>query len=225
MRLLLPAILVALVASASAFARPAALPVEAGQPFYAATPVAASVALHQRPGGRVLATVGTRTEFGSPETLGVARSRGNWVAVISTSLPNGVLGWVPRRELALKQVQWSVNVSLSQHLLVIRHGGDVVRTVTVGVGAPGSPTPTGRFVITDHIDPGAQSSVYGCCILALSGKQMHPPAGWSRTQTWRLAIHGGRLGAVSAGCIHADTTTLRLLETQTPLGTPVTISA
>ncbi|HZQ17036.1 MAG TPA: L,D-transpeptidase [Gaiellaceae bacterium] len=178
MRLLLAAILAALAASASAFARPAALPAEAGRPFYAATPVAGPVALHERPGGRILARVGTRTEFGSPETLGVTERRGNWLAVISTSLPNGVVGWVPRRGLELKPVQWSVDISLSQRLLVVRHGGEVVRSVTVGIGAPGSPTPAGRFVITDHIETNAQQrAVYGPVVLALSGKQTHPPAG------------------------------------------------
>lgn len=222
MRQLLLACLAALATSAGAFARPEARPAE---PFFAATPVASSIALHERPGGRVLATVGTRTEFGSPETLGVAKSRGNWVAVISTSLPNGVLGWVPRRELAVRPVTWSIDISLSHRLLVVRNGGIVVRSVAVGIGAPGSPTPTGRFVITDHIATNAQQrAVYGSTILALSGKQPSPPAGWSRAQTWRLAIHGGGPGAVSAGCIHADEATLHLLAADTPLGTPVTVS-
>ncbi len=79
-------------------------------------------------------------------------------------------------------------------------------------------------MITDHIDPGAQSGAYGCCILALSGHQPHPPAGWDPNRDWRLAIHGGAAGAVSAGCIHADPETLRLLMRETPLGTPVTVT-
>jgi hypothetical protein len=215
--------LAVLATSASAFARPEA---RRAEPFLAATPRVAAVALHARPGGRVLATVGTRTEFGSPETLGVAKTRGNWVAVISTRLPNGVLGWVPRKELAVRPVTWSIEISLSHRLLVVRHLGLVVRSVTVGIGAPGSPTPTGRFVITDHIATTAQQrAVYGSTILALSGKQPNPPAGWSRAQIWRLAIHGGAIGAVSAGCVHADEATLHLLAARTPLGTPVTISA
>lgn len=214
--------LVALATCASATAQDSLRPQE---PYFAGTPRGGSLVLRDRPGGRVLATVGPRTEFGSPETVGVAATRGNWVGVISTKLPNGVLGWVPRHDLALQPVTWAIEISLSRRQLVVRHGGDVVRRVAVGVGAPGSPTPVGRYVVTDHIDPGAERSVYGCCILALSGHQPDPPAGWDRRRDWRLAIHGGAAGAVSAGCIHADEATLRYLTGATPLGTPVTVTA
>jgi L,D-transpeptidase catalytic domain len=223
-RTLFLACVLALSCAATAVAKPTVRP---GVTFFAATPRAsAPVVLRDRPGGRALASLGTRTQFGSPETVGVAVLRGNWVGVITTNLPNGVLGWVPRKELALTPVAWAINVSLSRHLLVLRHDGKVVHTARIAIGAHSSPTPTGRYVITDHIDPGAQRGTYGCCILALSGHQPHPPAGWSRNQDWRLAIHGGGgIGSdVSAGCLHADEGTLRLLMRLTPLGTPVTIA-
>jgi len=221
MRLFLCVCVLALAAAASAAAQNSLRPRE---PFLAATPRTGSVVLREHPGGRALATLGSRTEFGSPETVGVAVARGNWVGVISTHLPNGVLGWVSRTELVLQPVTWSIEISLSHRELVLRHAGDVVRRVTVGIGAPGSPTPAGRYVVTDHIDPGAESGTYGCCILALSGHQPNPPAGWDRSRDWRLAIHGGAPGAVSAGCVHADETTLRYLMRDTPLGTPVTVT-
>jgi hypothetical protein len=199
--------------------------VRPADPFFAATPRTGEIVLRDHPGGRVLASLGAKTEFGSPETVGVAKVRGAWLGVISTRLPNGVLGWVPRSELTLREVDWSIEVSLSRRELVVLHDGRVVRRASVGIGAARSPTPPGRYVVTDHIDPGAESGVYGCCILALSGHQPHPPAGWSRARDWRLAIHGGATGAVSAGCIHADETTLRMLMRLTPLGTPVVVSA
>ena len=58
----------------------------------------------------------------------------------------------------------------------------------VGVGRPGSPTPKGRFSITDKLSGRAYGGTYGCCILALSGRQPKPPPG--RTGGDRLAIHG-----------------------------------
>jgi hypothetical protein len=216
--------IVVLLAGAAAATASAQRAVRTFEPFFAATPRAGSIVLRDHPGGRALATLGSHTEFGSRETVGVARTRGNWIAVISTQLPNGVLGWVPRSEMKLQAVSWSITVSLSRRVLVLRHAGRVVRRVPVGIGAASSPTPVGRYVITDHIDPGAQAGVYGCCILALSGHQTHPPAGWSPNRDWRLAIHGGSRGAVSAGCIHADEATLRLLMRVTPLGTPVTVA-
>jgi hypothetical protein len=148
------------------------------------------------------------------------------VGVISTALPNGVLGWVPRKDLSLRRVPWSIDISLSSRTLALSHDGVVVRRVPVGIGAAASPTPVGHYVVTDHIDPAKLgSSSYGCCILALSGHQPHPPAGWNPNEDWRLAIHGGATGAVSAGCLHADEATLRYLMRMTPLGTPVTVRA
>ena len=221
MRLFLIACAMFVLGSTAALAQPDSRPVE---PFFAATPKSSSVVLRSKPGGSVLATLASSTQFGSPDTVGVAATRGDWLGVISTSLPNGVLGWVRRDEMTLRPVAWSITISLSSRLLVVQHDRDVVRRVTVGIGAASSPTPEGRYVITDHIDPGAQSSVYGCCILALSGHQPHPPAGWDPHRDWRLAIHGGATGAVSAGCIHADESTLRYLMRMTPLGTPVTVT-
>jgi L,D-transpeptidase catalytic domain len=214
---------VALVATASAVAKPTVRPLE---PFFAATPRAGSVVLRRHPGGTALATVSARTEYGSLQTVGVARTRGNWVGVISTALPNGVLGWVPRKDLSLRPVVWSITISLSTRRLVLTRDGVVMRRVPVGIGSADSPTPVGRYVVTDHIDPAADgTSGYGCCILALSGHQPHPPAGWNPNRDWRLAIHGGAPGAVSAGCVHADDATLRYLMRMTPLGTPVSVVA
>ena len=222
MRPFLLTLVVALAAATSALAQPDVRPFE---PFFAATP-RSDVVLRAHPGGKALATLGTHTEYGSPLTVGIAESRGNWVGVISTALPNGVLGWVPRKELRLRKVAWSIEISLSSRTIFVRRNGEIVRHMPVGVGAASSPTPVGRYVVTDHIDPASYgTSAYGCCILALSGHQPHPPAGWNPNRDWRLAIHGGAPGAVSAGCVHADETTLRYLMRMTPLGTPVTVEA
>lgn len=223
MRPFLTVLAAALVVAASAAAKPAVRP--AG-PFLAGTPRTDSVVLRQRPGGRALTTIKAHTEYGSLQAVGVAEARGSWVGVISTALPNGVLGWVPRKELSLRRVEWSIDISLSSRTLVLSHDGELVRRVAVGIGAAGSPTPAGHYVVTDHIDPAKlHSSAYGCCILALSGHQPHPPTGWNPNEDWRLAIHGGATGAVSAGCVHADEATLRYLMRMTPLGTPVNVAA
>ena len=96
--------------------------------------------------------------------------------------------------------------------------------MTVGVGRPGSPTPTGRFAVTDKLGGASYSASYGCCIIALSATQPNLPAGWPGGN--RIAIHGGPTGgAVSAGCIHAADGDLRYLMRLVPLGTPVAIHA
>jgi lipoprotein-anchoring transpeptidase ErfK/SrfK len=68
---------------------------------------------------------------------------------------------------------------------------------------------------------------YGCCILALSGRQPNLPRGWSGGD--RLAIHGSSTPtwgkAVSNGCLHADEADLRYLMRWVPLGTYVRVHA
>jgi hypothetical protein len=185
------------------------------------------IVLRNRPAGRALAVVGRRTEFGSPVKLGVAIVRGNWLAVVSETLPNGQLGWVPRARVSVLRIDWSINVSLSRHVLEVRRDGLLVRRIRVAIGAPSSPTPLGRYTITDHIDARKYGGAYGCCMLVLSGHQPHPPAWYDQSRDWRLAIHGGSgIGqAVSAGCLHARDSDLRMLMAITPLGTPVVVTA
>jgi hypothetical protein len=185
------------------------------------------IVLRNRPSGRALAVLGRKTEFGSPVKLDVVIARGNWLAVISERLPNGEVGWVPRARLSVWRVKWSIDVSLSRHLMEVRRDGVLVRRMRVAIGAKSSPTPTGQFAITDHLDATKWGGIYGCCILVLSGHQTHPPKWFDPKTDWRLAIHGGAgIGsAVSAGCLHASDSDLRLLMRLTPLGTPVVVTA
>jgi hypothetical protein len=173
------------------------------------------------PSGRVLARLASRTEFGSPQTLAVTRARARGLSVISSALPNGRVGWVDRRALSLRRTAISLEIDLSAQLLRVRTGNRVVRQMRVGIGAPGTSTPVGRFAVTDKLNGAAFSPVYGCCILALSGHQTHLPRGWTGGD--RLAIHGGALGAVSTGCLHASTADLTYLMRSIPLGAQVTI--
>lgn len=186
--------------------------------------------LHSRPGGRVVTNVAATTQFGSPTTLAVAAQHGAWLGVTSTNLPNGKIAWVKGRQGALERhrTRLAIRIDLSRRRLQLMSGRRVVRTATVGIGRPGSPTPRGRFAITDKLDGGAYGPYYGCCILALSGHQTNTPAGWRGGD--RLAIHGtnapSSIGAPSsAGCLHAEAADLRVLMRRVPLGTPVFISA
>jgi L,D-transpeptidase-like protein len=189
--------------------------------------VRSAVALRARPGGRVVERVSSRTSFGSPQALSVVRSRqGRWLAVSTPELGNGHLGWVDARsrDLRFARTRLELDIDLSERLAVLRSGSRVLRRLVVGVGRPGSPTPTGRFSVTDKLSGPDYSAYYGCCILALSATQPNLPAGWSGGN--RIAIHGGPTGgAVSAGCLHAGDADLRYLMRLVPLGTPVRISA
>src|SRR3954451_13828885 len=131
---------------------------------YSVLKVRGNVQLRSKPRGKVLAAVGPSTQFGSPTTLTVAARRGDWVGVTSTDLPNGKLGWVKAKggPLAGHRTRMAIRIDLSRKRLQLLAGRRVVRTATVGIGRPGSPTPTGRYSITDKLPGSRYGSYYGC---------------------------------------------------------------
>lgn len=186
----------------------------------------ASIAVRSGPGGAVAMRLGSRTEFGSRRALSVAVRRGPWLGVRTSELGNGRLGWIHTRARGISYAWTAVRLEIDLSRRELRlHRGNRVTRLPVSTGRASSPTPIGRFSVTDKL-PGARfSPVYGCCILALSGRQPHVPAGWRGGD--RLAIHGspgdGVGGAVSAGCLHARRGDLQLLMRTVPLGAPVVI--
>jgi len=208
--------------------RPAA-PAAAARPPRPTVHVTRATALRSRPGGPAIGRVSPRTEFGSPTVLAVVRHRGPWLGVLSAALPNGRIGWISARaRLEVHRNAWSVTASLRRRVVVVRRAGRVVDRFPVAIGSPGSPTPTGRFAVTDKLTTGSETSPYGCCILALTGHQTKTPQGWGGGD--RLAIHGTNLPSTigheaSLGCLRAPAAAIRRAVATVPLGTLVTIKA
>src|SRR5688572_6560516 len=135
------------------------------------------IAIRSAPGRRTLATAGWKTPFGSARRLRVVQRRGDWFAVESDVLGNGVVGWVPRTApVRLVRLRTSVEADLSERMLTVRRDARIVFRRRVSIGAGASPTPSGRFHVTDHI--GGSRWRLGCCIVVLSGTQPRLPAGW-----------------------------------------------
>ena len=193
----------------------------------ARVPEGSTVGLRAGPGRNVVARVGARTEFGSPQTLAVAFRKGEWIAVRSPALGNAEVGWARASQLRLLRGQLSLEVDLSKRELTVHEPGGRTHTISVAIGAPDTPTPAGDFYVTDKLAGSDFGPYYGCCILALSGRQPNLPEGWSGGD--RLAIHGSPTPtwgqAVSNGCLHADEADLRSLVRTVPLGTSVRIHA
>jgi lipoprotein-anchoring transpeptidase ErfK/SrfK len=148
------------------------------------------------------------------------------LGVTTAAVPNGRLAWIPGDRVHVRHVRNAIQIDLSSRQLRVLRADRVLRTIPVAIGRPGSPTPTGRFHVTDKLRGAAYGRAYGCCILALSGRQPQLPRGWAGGD--RLAIHGtprpDLIGArVSAGCLHARRSDLRYLMRTVRLGTPVFI--
>jgi hypothetical protein len=184
--------------------------------------VTGPVAVRSAPGGHVIAHVGRHTEYGGRRVYRVVARRGRWLGVLSPQRPNGRKAWIGARHAVLREIPWAIRIDRSARRLALRRDGHVVRRMIVTVGATSSPTPLGRFAVTDKLWMG-RGSIYGCCALALSGSQTR-----GSMAGIRLAIHGTRapepLGrAASNGCARATRHDLQRLMRRVALGTPVTV--
>jgi L,D-transpeptidase catalytic domain len=213
-----------------------------GGPFHPAAPLqpAAQSTPKARPPrgafliGRVLSPLHTsaglilpRTPLGDDTWLLILRHRGDrGVALVPTKgepRPAAV-------NLAKLQLRWTrirITVHLSRLRLVVRRGTHLLGAFPIAAGTPSTPTPTGRFSVTDRIIF-PHPSTYGSFALGLSARQTHLVPGWTGGD--QVAIHGTdhpeTIGTyASLGCIRVSEAALRVLRRAVPLGAPVVIGA
>jgi L,D-transpeptidase catalytic domain len=176
------------------------------------------------PNGRRLGLLTMRTEWGSRRVMPVIAHEGPWLRVLA-DVPGRRSGWIlaAGNDLSLHPRRYSLEARASRGTITLLDRGRPVRTVAAAFGRSDSPTPVGRFAVTDRLSGAGFHGAYGCCILALSGHQTSLPAGWTGGD--RLAIHATDkpVPSPSAGCIVATDSDLRRLMRRAPLGTPVTI--
>jgi lipoprotein-anchoring transpeptidase ErfK/SrfK len=179
-------------------------------------------------GGRVVGVLpGTSRYYDEPTVAWIQHvsSDGRFGRLAVPYTASSRSGWIP---LAGLRDSWSpieVHVSLSRHELVVRRRGSVLFRAATATGSPSSPTPRGRYFVTDRV--GFPSGGYlGRFAFGLSGIQPRLPSGWTGGD--QLAIHGtddpssiGR--SASAGCVRVAHGTLRRLRPLLRIGTPVII--
>jgi hypothetical protein len=210
-------------------ASPNAIAIPGGAGHLAAMAPKKGLTLREKPNGGVIAHLKAETSWGSPTVVWATGRRGDWLSVVATALPNNRLGWLDVRHDRPRMWRSRLDLlaDLSERTLVLRRGNRVIRRVPVEIGATATPTPVGRFAVTDKLLPTPGVAYYGCCLLALSGHQSKLRPGWAGGD--RIAIHGSRAGqvgtAASAGCLRASNSDLRALMKIVPLGTPVVIRA
>ena len=186
------------------------------------------VQLRESPGGRVVRALGRHTEYGSDQVLAVVGRKPGWLGVLSHFMPNSRAGWIPVDSAELRYEPYTLRVDLSEHELVVHHEDRVVRRITIAIGRPGQETPIGRYAITDLLKVSKGGGPYGCCALALTGRQPNIPQGWTGGD--RIAIHGTSNEAsvgtpASGGCMRARENDMRWLMDRMPIGTQVRIRA
>lgn len=184
------------------------------------------LALHDRPGGRIIGAMAGHTQFGTQQVVAVTQTAPGWLGVISGSLHNNRIGWIPAAGARLTRVDYAIRVQTRSHRVTVFRSGRVVRTLLAAVGSSDTPTPVGRFVVTDRLMFRPTSAAYGCCALALSAHQYRLQADWTGQDL--VAIHStpetASIGkSLSHGCVRVSLPEGRWLVQTVPLGTLVTI--
>jgi lipoprotein-anchoring transpeptidase ErfK/SrfK len=179
--------------------------------------------LRTRPNGPVVATLGRTTDYGSPRILAVVASQGDWLGVLSESMPGSRAGWIRAANAELGHLRYALDVDRSDRMLTVRRDGQVVRRFAVAVGRAGLTTPTGRYAVTDALLMGG-GTAYGCCVMPITGVQAALAGGT------RLAIHGTNAestigSAASSGCVRARSADMRWLVNHVTAGTVLRIEA
>ena len=146
-----------------------------------------------------------------------------WIQLRIPGRPNGRVGWVPREALSPFKV-------LRTHLLVDRGAlrasfykrGKRVWTAPIGIGAPDTPTPAGRYWIRERLK--ALGGVYGPWAFGT--------AAYSSLSEWPgggvIGVHGTNQpelipGRPSHGCIRVPNGKISRLARIMPIGTPLRI--
>jgi lipoprotein-anchoring transpeptidase ErfK/SrfK len=171
-----------------------------------------------------------KTEYNIPRTYLVTdqTSRPGWLNVLLPIRPNGSSGWIKASDVTLGTSDYEIRVEIAARKLTLLKLGEPILESGVVVGADRTPTPPGRFYVTDPVDLHRNpNSGYGVFALGISGYSdvlMSFNGG-----PGQIAVHGTNNPAqvgqnVSNGCVRVPNDIIEQLAVQAPLGTPVTIA-
>jgi lipoprotein-anchoring transpeptidase ErfK/SrfK len=187
-----------------------------------------SVRIYAKAGGsprrRLRARVFNRQRI--PLTFLVVSRRPGWLRVDLPTRPNQSQGWIRKREVRLAFTRMHIVVRVKGHQIELRDGNRLVTRARIALGKALSPTPHGRYFVTDVVRPPDPKGFYGPYALGLSA---HSSVYTSfEGGDGQVGIHGtnqpSAIGSdVSHGCIRVRNGVITRLARAVPLGTPVTI--
>jgi L,D-transpeptidase catalytic domain len=220
---------IAAIALAIAFVLAWAQPAQADAgPRFLLASAPDGVTVRAAPAGTVLTVLPGATPLGSPTWLWVVATarHGRWGRVVLPLRPNGSVGWVDLRRVHTERTTVWVRASLRARRIWLMRGDRSLATFRAAIGAPDTPTPIGRFSVTDRVLTGDPYGPFGWFAFGLSGHQPHLPPEWAGGD--QLAIHGtddpASIGTpASHGCLRVSADALTRLRRTLELGMPVVI--
>ena len=155
--------------------------------------------------------------------LPVIDQQDGWTQVLLPSRPNGSIGWVRTAQLVERHTPYVVRVHVGSRRMELVRDGETVGEWSVAVGAPATPTPTGRTFLLGSIVDEAQGFSPVILPLGTHSDTLDTYGGGPGT----VALHGwtdpsvfGK--AISHGCVRVPDDALEQLR-DVPLGTLVII--
>jgi len=128
--------------------------------------------------------------------------------------------------VALASTPYRVEIVLRSRRHTLYRAGRRVMRIPVAIGAPGTPTPTGRFAVAETVHTRTPGAFLGPIVLPLTGfsRTLNEFAGGDG----RVAIHGTSLPELigtraSHGCIRLRNSDIARLARHAVPGTPVAI--
>ena len=82
--------------------------------------------------------------------------------------PNGATGWVRAVDVRLRAVHTRIAVDLSQRRITLFRDGRPVLVTAAVIGAPSTPTPTGRFYVNQRLLAASPIGDYGLGAVGIS---------------------------------------------------------
>jgi lipoprotein-anchoring transpeptidase ErfK/SrfK len=198
---------------------------------YAAV-VRSSLAVYRAPSAtRAVRRFGPKDVNGYPVVFSVAATRTDhtckaaWYRVRLPTVPNGSTGWVKASTVQLFRVRTRIVVELRARRLRAYRLGREVLDARVTIGAPQTPTPVGRFYVSERFLLASPSGPFGPSALGISA---HSAVLQDWVQGGPIALHGtnrpDQIGqAASHGCVRLPNATMKRLFALAPAGTPVII--
>lgn len=189
----------------------------------------ASQIVYSGPGKPAVAVLPS-TELGAPTWVPIVESSPGWERVLLPSRPNRATGWIYTggaggSQLDTRRSAYLVKINVGARKLSVLDDGRLLGTWTAAVGAPATPTPTGRTFLLALLAP--PHPTYSPLILPLGfhSDTLDTYGGGPGT----VALHGwpdpsvfGR--AVSHGCVRVPAAALHVLSL-VPLGSLVLITS
>ncbi len=183
-----------------------------------------------RPDARAITPTHPLTEDGFPEVYVALRSwrgarSGTWIEIRIPMRPNGRTGWVRRSALGpLYRVRTLLVVDRPKLRATLYRRGLPIWSAPVGIGAPDTPTPPGRFWIREKFRTPGSGSLYGP--VAFGSSDYSVLSDWPGGGV--IGIHGTNEpylipGRPSHGCIRLRNPAARQLWRLLPVGTPLLI--